>query len=88
MAWVPADGSPATAALLVEHWRVTPVWQKRAAVDELHQTLTLLALSDLRRRYLTTSDAQLQRRLATRWLGATPAERVYGPLAGGTDAAD
>ncbi|MFV9503427.1 MAG: hypothetical protein AB4911_02560, partial [Oscillochloridaceae bacterium umkhey_bin13] len=73
------DCSPTTTALLIDHWRTTPPWQKLNAINELNEALKLLALSDLRRRYPTASEAQLQRRLATRWLGTELADRVYGP---------
>lgn len=82
------DSSPALTAMLIEHWRTTPVWQKLAYVHELNATLQALALSDLRRRHPTESDAQLQRRLASRWLGTELADRVYGPLPEDTDAAN
>jgi hypothetical protein len=55
--------SPEIAAMLVEHWRTTPTWQKLAYVNELNATLQLLAISDLRRRYPHESEAQVQRRL-------------------------
>jgi hypothetical protein len=83
----PSDCSPATAALLIAHWRVTPAWQKLSYINELNETLKLLALSDLRRRHPAESDAQLQRRLATRWLGDALADRVYGPIGEDSDAA-
>jgi hypothetical protein len=82
-----SDRSPATTALLIDHWRMTPPWQKLNAINELNESLKLLALSDLRRRHPSESDAQLQRRMATRWLGAELADRVYGPIAEGVDAA-
>lgn len=82
-----SDVSPATAALIADHWRTAPAWQKLAYVYELNETLKPLALSDLRRRHPTESDAHLQRRLATRWLGAEQADRVYGPIAEDADAA-
>lgn len=75
-----SDVTPEVAALLAQHWRTTPVWQKLADVHELNETLKTLALSDLRRRYPRASEAQLQRRLAERWLGAELAVRVYGAL--------
>ena len=75
-----SDLTPDTAALLTDHWRTTPVWQKLADVHELNETLKILALSDLRRRYPRASESQLQRRLAERWLGADLATRVYGPI--------
>jgi hypothetical protein len=83
-----SDSSPATTALLLDHWRTTPSWQKLAAINELNAALKLLALSDLRRRHPHESAAQLQRRLAARWLGAELADRVYGPMTEDADAAD
>ncbi len=68
--------------MLVRNWRETPVWQKLAYVNELNEALKTLALSDLRRRFPTDSEARLQRRLASRWLGEEFAARVYGPLDG------
>lgn len=87
MATPGSDRSLATTALLIDHWRTTPPWQKLNAIHELNESLKLLALSDLRRRHPTESEAQLQRRLAARWLGADLADRVYGPIAEGTNAA-
>ncbi|MBP1465379.1 hypothetical protein EYB53_006645 [Candidatus Chloroploca sp. M-50] len=88
MAAYGTDCSVTTTALLINHWRTTPPWQKLNAINELNEALKLLALSDLRRRHPTESEAQLQRRLATRWLGAELADRVYGPMTEGADAAD
>jgi hypothetical protein len=88
MSDAPTDISPAVAALLVAHWRETPTWRKLSYVNELNQSLKLLGLSDLRRRYPRESHAQLQRRLATRWLGADLADQVYGSIPEATDAAD
>jgi hypothetical protein len=82
-----SDCSPATRALLIDHWRTTPTWQKLHAINELNESLKLLALSDLRRRHPGETEAQIQRRLAMRWLGADLADRVYGPIAEGADAA-
>jgi hypothetical protein len=74
------DVSPTIEAMIIDHWRTTPTWQKLAYINELNATLQALALSDLRRRHPTESEAQLNRRLATRWLGAELADRVYGPI--------
>ena len=75
-----SDLAPDTEVLLTEHWRTTPVWQKLVEIHELNETLKTLAFSDLRRRYPHASEAQLQRRVAERWLGAELARHVYGPL--------
>ena len=83
----PTDLSPATAALLIQHWREKTVWQKLAYVGELNETLKTLALSDLRRRYPQATEPQLQRRLAERWLGVELAAQVYGPIGEDNDAA-
>lgn len=88
MASYHSDVAPTTSALLIDHWRTTPPWQKLAYVNELNETLKVLALSDLRRRYPTDSEAQLHRRLAARWLGAELADRVYRSTPEGIDAAD
>lgn len=76
----PSDLAPDSALLLAEHWRVTPVWQKLVEIHELNETLKTLARSDLRRRYPHASEAQVQRWLAERWLGAELAFHLYGPL--------
>ncbi len=83
---ISSDVSPAVAALIITHWRETPIWQKLNYVNELNETVKILALSDLRRRYPLESDSQHQRRLATRWLGAELADRVYGPIHEDTNA--
>jgi hypothetical protein len=81
------DVAPAIAAMMIAHWRETPLWQKLAYVNDLNQTLKTLAVSDLRRLHPTASEAQLQRYLATRWLGVELAARVYGPIDEAADAA-
>jgi hypothetical protein len=80
MAWPVSDASPNVTSMMVAHWRETPLWQKLAYVNELNQTLKTLATSDLRRCYPMESEAQLQRRLAVRWLGVELADRIYGPI--------
>ena len=59
MASTISDVSPTIESMMVEHWRATPSWQKLASVNELNETLKMLAISDLRRRYPTESDTQL-----------------------------
>ncbi len=80
------DLAPGVAAMLIAHWRTAPVWQKLAYINELNDTLKLLATSDLRQRYPQENQTQLQRRLATRWLGVELAQRIYGPEPDGYDA--
>lgn len=75
------DPTPPIDRRIIEYWRTAPPWQKLKAIDELNETLKLLALSDLRRRYPNASASELQRRLAERWLGKEVAARVYGPIA-------
>jgi hypothetical protein len=80
------DLSPTMRSLIISHWREAPSWQKLAYVNQLNATLKSLALSDLRRCYPAESIVQLERRLATRWLGAELADHVYGPILVGGDA--
>lgn len=80
------DPTPPIDRRIIEYWRTAPPWQKLKAIDELNETLKLLALSDLRRRYPHASESELQRRLAERWLGKEVAARVYGDVAGSEQA--
>ena len=45
---ISADVSPAVASLIITYWRETPIWQKLSYVNELNETVRILALSDLR----------------------------------------
>ncbi len=48
-------------------------------MDQLNQSVRLLALSGLRQRYPQADPGELRRRLADLVLGPELAERVYGP---------
>jgi hypothetical protein len=80
------DLSLTIEAMMLEHWRTTPTWQKLAYINELNTTLKNLAISDLHRRYPSETDAQLHYRLAIRWLGSDLANRVYSSLHTNADA--
>jgi hypothetical protein len=77
-----ADTSPKAEAVLIELLRQAPAWRKVQMVDQLNQTVRLLALSGLRTRYPAATPQELRRRLADLLLGPDLATRVYGPLAG------
>lgn len=55
----------------------TPVWRKLQLMNDLNEMTRTLALSTLRRQQPTLSDAELNRQLADRLLGAELATRVY-----------
>ena len=74
-----ADTRPEAEAVLIELLRQAPAWRKMQMVDQLNQTVRLLALSGLRTRY-PTATPQTLRRLADLLLGPDLAARVYGPL--------
>jgi hypothetical protein len=74
------DTHPEAEAVLVHLLRSTPSWRKLEMVDQLNQSVKLLALSGLRQRYPNENEAQLRRRLADLLLGEELACNAYGPL--------
>jgi len=75
-----SDTSPEIERLQVELMRQTPAWRKLYLVDQMNQTVRLLALSGLRQRYPEAGPEELNRRLADVLLGPELAGRAYGPL--------
>lgn len=74
------DTRPEIEAMLVRLLRDAPAWRKMEMVDQLNQSVKLLALSGLRQRYPNDSEDHLRRRLADLLLGAELAQKAYGPL--------
>jgi hypothetical protein len=62
------DTSPEAQQVLFDLLRRAPVWKRLRMVADLNQTLRLLAMADLQRRYPLASDYELRRRLAARLL--------------------
>jgi histidinol-phosphate/aromatic aminotransferase/cobyric acid decarboxylase-like protein len=58
--------------------RQSPVWKRLQMVADLNQTLRLLALADLRRRYPHATEEDLRRRLAARLLKREEVIAAYG----------
>jgi hypothetical protein len=74
------DTRPEAEAVLIRLLREAPPWRKLEMVDQLNQSVKLLALAGLRQRYQHDSEEQLHRRLADLLLGDELALKVYGPL--------
>ena len=74
------DTRPEAEAVLIRLLRQAPPWRKLEMVDQLNQSVKLLALVGLRQRYQQDSEDQLHRRLADLLLGDELALKVYGPL--------
>jgi hypothetical protein len=74
------DTTPEIERLQMERLREMPPWRKMALMDEMSQTVRLLALAGLRQRHPDDTPAQRQRRLADLLLEPELAARVYGPL--------
>ena len=74
------DTRPEAEAVLIHLLRQVPPWRKLEMVDQLNQSVKLMALIGLRDRYPSESEAQLRRRLAGLLLGEDLACKVYGPL--------
>lgn len=73
------DTPPHIEALQIAWLQQMLPWQKLALAGQMNQMARTLALSGLRRRYPTASDAELQHYLAEQRLGPELAARVYGP---------
>ncbi len=77
-----SDTRPEAEAVLIRLLRQAPPWRKLEMVDQLNQSVKLLALTGLRQRYPHDDDARLRRRLADLLLGEELALRAYGPAEG------
>lgn len=64
------DTSPEAKQVLVELLKAAPPWRKLELMDQWNDSLRLLAMSELRRRYPGKSEKELRLLLA---------ERLFGP---------
>jgi hypothetical protein len=74
------DTRPEAEVILIRMLREAPSWRKLEMVDQLNQSVKLLALTGLKSRYPDATEAQLRRRLAGLLLGEELASKAYGPL--------
>ncbi len=74
------DTSPEAEQVLLSLMRAAPTWRKLEMVDELNQTVRLLATVGLKERYPLAAPAELNRRLADLMLGPDLAARAFGPI--------
>jgi hypothetical protein len=72
------DTHPSAEAVMIRLLRETPSWRKLEMVNQLNQSVKLLAMVGLRRRYPNEDDALLRRRLSGLLLGEELARKVYG----------
>ena len=74
------DTSPEAEAVLIRLLREAPPWRKLEMVDQLNQSVKLLALIGLRQRFPQRDNEYIHRRLADLLLGEDLASKVYGSL--------
>ncbi len=79
-----SDTRPEAEAMLIKLLRQAPPWRKLHMVNQLNQTVRMLALSGLRQRHPNATSQELRRRLADLLLGSDLAAQVYGPRLGQT----
>jgi hypothetical protein len=72
------DTRPEAEAVLIRLLREAPSWRKLEMVDQLNQSVKLLALIGLRQRYPNENEVKLRRRLADLLLGEELANKSYG----------
>jgi hypothetical protein len=76
------DTRPEAEAVLIRLLREAPSWRKLEMVDQLNQSVKLLALTGLKKRYPDENETQLHRRMADLILGEELARKVYGSRSG------
>ena len=62
----------------MELLRQAPVWKRLQMVDQMHETLRLLTIADLRRCYPNADENEIKRRLAARLLSRADVIAAYG----------
>ncbi len=72
------DTHPEAEAVLIRLQREASPWRKLEIVDQLNQSVKLLAISGLRKQYPFDNEELLHRRLADLLLGKQLALKVYG----------
>ncbi len=75
-----SDTSLDAERVQIELMRRAPAWRKLELVGQMNETVRLLALTGLRRRYPQATPEELRRRLADLLLGPELAARAYGAL--------
>lgn len=73
-----SDTTPEAEAVLLELLRHAPVWKRLQMVDQMHETLRLLTIADLRRCYPDADENEIKRRLAARLLSRADVMAAYG----------
>jgi hypothetical protein len=72
------DTSPEAELVLLDLLRQAPVWKRLQMIDQLHETLRLLILADLRRQHPTAEEAEINRRLVARFLNREDVIAAFG----------
>lgn len=75
-----SDTCPEAEAVLIRLLCQAPPWRKLEMVDQLNQSVKLLALTGLRQRFPQDDEILLRRRLADLLLGEALALSAYGPV--------
>ncbi|PYS75119.1 MAG: hypothetical protein DMF73_01680 [Acidobacteria bacterium] len=78
MTTLSSDTTPEAEAVLLQLLRQAPVWKRLQMIDEMYDTLRLLASADLRRCHPNASDEELTRRLIARFLNREEVVAAYG----------
>ena len=78
MSVLSSDTHPKIEKMQIELIRHMPSWKKFAAVDDLNETVKILAVIGIKERRPNATPKQVQRMLAERMLGVELAQKVYG----------
>lgn len=75
-----SDTRPEIAALMLKLLRDATPQRKLEMVDQLNQTVKMLAIAGLKSQFPNDTPPMIRRRLADILLGKVLAAKVYGPL--------
>jgi hypothetical protein len=77
---IPADTDPAAYDVLVDCWRVMPMAERVALIEQLNLDLERIALTGIQMDQPALSDIEVRHELARRRFGAELADEAYPRL--------
>jgi hypothetical protein len=78
MKTVLTDTATDTEEVLIKLLRTAPVWKRLKMIEDLNESLRVLASADLRRCYPAANEKELNKRLAARLLKREEVIAAYG----------
>lgn len=78
-----SDTHPTMDDYQIRGLRDAPVWRRLELAGQMYESMKVLMLAGIQKRYPGSDQAEHHRLLADLILGAELAEKIYGPFEGG-----